>query len=345
MTRSAKTSQMSLLTICLPVPQRSAPHLDNCLRSLFDEIGDANLKLLGIYAASDLESAKIFEEWKQKDARLTVHVCEGGLSAMKNMAWEIAKTDWVALLDAQSTVVPGWLSAVTNELGSRFGDPKCAGFSGGTILPQNTSRLFSAYSILPSSSVGGQCSLVHYASVARQAVEHIPSWNAVYRVAALRKVSGFDRDYETRASDLDLSYRLIGQGYQLWTCPGMAVERATCPSSAEWLKEKFAYGRGRCFFVKNHPQAFHPRYAVAPVMTAIYSLLLLGIPFFLKLIPILLTLAFAHAVILGIGNIRRALRTHTGAGVFLYATALLFLAQLFFGWGFLFELRRPPLRR
>ncbi|HYD46845.1 MAG TPA: glycosyltransferase, partial [Terriglobales bacterium] len=187
-----------------------------------------------------------------------------GIAAARDFAWRQATSPWVAFIDSDCEVQPGWADAVFEAMRRHAGEPDCAAFGGRNRVPQDGRLLYRAYALVLATYVGGHDSILNRPFAESRRVEHCPTLNVVYRRSALEEIAGFDPAYVAAGEDLEVTRRLRARGYSLWAHPGMVVEHALRPTLASWLRNMFVYGRGRCFHSKRHPEDAHPKF-LAPL--------------------------------------------------------------------------------
>jgi glycosyltransferase involved in cell wall biosynthesis len=292
--------------------------------------------------ASTDETPRLLDRWLSLcPERLLVRRFEGdGLAAVRDYAWRQAETPWVAFVDVDCEVQPGWGSAVLEEIRRQSADPRCGGFGGANRVPSGGGPLYRAYAVLLSTYAGGHDSILNRTLSERQRVEHCPTLNVVYRRNALEEAGGFDPAYTRLGEDLEMSRRLALAGYTLWANPAMIVEHALRPTLRGWLRNMYLYGRGRCFHLKRRPSEFHPKFlaplavALAYVAAVVLDLCTGGAPRWLAAV-VAVHVGGVAALLAG-----AAIRQRAGLRTWLAATAVLCLTHLCYGSGVLAELPR-----
>jgi GT2 family glycosyltransferase len=287
-------------------------------------------------------TAQLLDRWLNDHRdRLRVLRFEGeGLAAVRDFAWRQTDTPWVAFVDIDCEVQPGWGEAVIESLRLHSPDPDCAGFGGSNRVPQDSAPLYRAYALLLSTYVGGHDSILNRAVEERRQVGHCPTLNVVYRRSALERVGGFDPAYTRLGEDLEMSRRLIEGGYTLWSNPAMAVEHALRPTLRSWLRNMYLYGRGRCFHIKRHWAELHPKFLAPAAVVLAYAAAALwdirsgGASRWLAL------LTSAHLSCIAALLAGEARRQGAGLGIWLAATTIVWLTHLTYGAGLLAELPR-----
>ncbi|MBI3784754.1 MAG: glycosyltransferase [Deltaproteobacteria bacterium] len=329
------------LTVCICV-RDGAAYVDKCLQALVDETAPFRTPIVVVDHASRDHTPQLLARWaSEQGERLSVLRFEGdGLAAARDFAWRQSRTPWVAFVDIDCVVQPGWAAAVSEALKVCSADRHCGAFGGTNRVPQDGRLLYRAYAVLLPTYVGGHDSILNRPLTVRMPVAHCPTLNVVYRRSALEDVGGFDQAYTRVCEDLEVSRRLIGKGYTLWVNPNMVVDHALRPTLRSWLRNMFLYGRGNCFHMKRHPEAFHPKFlAPAAVVLAYLSASVWCVAGGGAWLPLAL-LAGVHLAAIALLLFGEARRQGQGAVVWLAASLVVWFTHLSFGAGLLFELPR-----
>jgi GT2 family glycosyltransferase len=326
------------LTVCVCV-RDGAGFVDRCLRALIDETAASGTPLVVVDHASRDATPQLLARWAQEfPDRLRVLQFSGeGLAAVRDYAWRQSRTAWVAFIDIDCAVQPGWAQAVDAALQRYDSEPRCGAFGGTNRVAQDGRLLFKACAVLLSTYVGGHDSILNRTIGERRQIAHCPTLNVVYRRAALEAVGGFDAAYTRVSEDVDVSRRLLRDGYTLWANPGMVVDHVARPTLREWGRNVFLYGRGRAFHLKRQPGDLQVKFLAPAAVVLVYlgaALLSLasGSPLWLLL------LAGVHLASIAALLVAETRRQHGGLRVWLAATGVVWLTHLAYGAGFLYEL-------
>ncbi len=327
------------LTVCVCV-RDGAEHVDRCLRALIAETARFETPLVVIDHASRDTTPTLLARWAAECPRLRVLRFDGdGLAAARDFAWRQSATPWVGFVDIDCEVQRGWAQAAHDAIRVHAPDPRCGAFGGTNRVPGGP-LLYRAYAVLLATYIGGHDSILNRTISQRRQIDHCPTLNVVYRRAALEEIDGFDATYTRYCEDEDTSRRLIGARYTLWADPGMTVEHALPPTLSGWIGKMFLYGRGRSFYLKRNPSAFHPKFLAPAAVVLAYAAAALwmggpGGPVFR--IALLALAHIASAAVLLAGETRRQ-----GAGltVWVAAAVVVWLTHLSYGAGLLYELPR-----
>ncbi len=327
------------LTVCVCV-RDGADHVDRCLRALIAETAPLETPLVVIDHLSRDATPHRLAVWARDCSRLRVLRFDGdGLAAARDFAWRQSETPWVGFVDIDCEAQPGWAQAAQDAIRVHAPDQRCGAFGGTNRVPAG-SLLYGAYAVLLATYVGGHDSILNRPISQRRQIDHCPTLNVVYRRAALEKINGFDPIYTRYCEDEDTSRRLIEAGYTLWADPGMTVAHALPPTLRGWIGKMFLYGRGRSFYLKRNPSAFHPKFLAPAAVVLAYAAAALwtGGPGGPLLRVALLALAhIGSAAVLLSGEARRQ-----GAGLIVWVAAavVVWLTHLSYGAGLLYELPR-----
>jgi GT2 family glycosyltransferase len=116
-------------------------------------------------------------------------------------------------------------------------------------------------------------------NVVKEYASTAPTINLAFRREAFEAIGGFDESFGS-GEDIDFTWRLIDQGYQLrWVHD--AVVTADWGSTARQLRRAYFYGHGACRLFRKHP---HRILAVTQEnsVPVVYALFLAGLPLTLK---------------------------------------------------------------
>jgi glycosyltransferase involved in cell wall biosynthesis len=185
---------------------------------------------------------------------------EPGIAAVRDFGWRNTETPWVAFVDVDCEVMPGWGRDVLQRIEEFSPRLKLAAFGGASLVAKRSEPIYQAFPIALESWIGGHGSLLNRPVQRSVRMDHCPTLNVVYRRSALEVAGGFDRRFMRVAEDLDLSARLTNAGYELWGVPGMAVRHGLRSSFRSWAKNMFLYGKGRLYFERIHPQQMEVKF-------------------------------------------------------------------------------------
>jgi len=326
------------LTICICVRDGEA-HLDRCLESLLPQAADGRVPVVVVDHLSRDATPEQLRAWALRaGGRVRVSRFEGdSLAGARNHAWRHASTPWVAFVDVDCKLEPGWVKAALADIKEHGPDVRCAGFGGGTSIPAERTRIYRSYSIFLSTYIGGHDSILNRRVIRRERVDHVPTLNVVYRRSALEAIRGFREVFVRVGEDIDLSHRLHQSGFELWSAPGMQVEHALRPSLLTWMRNMFLYGRGRLFFIRQNPGSFELKFALPVAVVLAYLGAFVTDVLWLRPPVGLPTLSLMHAFAGGLAILPETLRQREGLATWLLATVMLWITHLAYGAGFLRE--------
>jgi cellulose synthase/poly-beta-1,6-N-acetylglucosamine synthase-like glycosyltransferase len=232
---------------------------------------------------------------------------------------------------------------VRDGIAAHAADDRCGAFGGSNYVPRDGNWMRRACALFLPTYVGGHGSLLNRPAEEARAVDHCPTLNVVYRRSALEAIDGFDAAYTGFAEDVDVSRRLRSAGYTLWSNPPMAVDHAQRSTFASWLRNMFRYGRGRCFYLKRHPEDFHAKFLAPAVVVATYLLAAAidvhdGVPYWLPIV------AVAHWLGVAALLLPESYRQRSSPTTWLAATMMVALTHLTYGAGLLAEVPRSSRR-
>jgi len=327
-------------TVCVCV-RDGAEHVDRCMGALLAEADSGSFSILVVDHASRDQTPALLAAWcrRHPEGLRVAHFSGEGVGATRDFAWRQTATEWVGFVDVDCVLRPRWGHAVADGIAAHAADDRCGAFAGSNHVPQEGNWLRRACALFLPTYVGGHGSLLNRPAEDTRVVEHCPTLNVVYRRSALEAIGGFDADYTGVAEDLDLSRRLRGAGYTLWSNPAMAIEHAQRATFARWLRNMFLYWRGRCFYLKRHPEDFHAKFLAPAVVVAVYLLAAMidvgtARAFWLPAV------AIAHGLSVGALLLPEAYRQRSSATTWMTATSMVALTHLAYGAGLLAELPR-----
>jgi mycofactocin system glycosyltransferase len=185
----------------------------------------------------------------------TVIRCDvnGGPGAARMAGLEHVVTPFVAFVDADVEVSPGWLEALLVH----FADERVAAVAPRVTSPVNgqatPTRLDRYEAVRSSLDLGPSPARVR----AGTRVGYVPSAAIVCRVDALRAVGGFDPALRF-GEDVDLVWRLDEAGWRVRYEPAVIVHHRPRPTTVRWLQQRFSYGSSAAPLAKRHPGALAP---------------------------------------------------------------------------------------
>lgn len=195
------------------------------------------------------------------------------ISKNRNVGWRSADTEFVAFLDADCEAPPTWLENLL-AAATRL---DVAAVGGGNEPPKGQSPHYDALAIMLASHLGSRGSLQGRIPTTQTAVRHIPTLNVLYKKAALEIAGGFDPRFARMGEDEDLSRRLRDMGCSLVATPDAVVVHHQRADLRSWAKNMYAYGKGRTWLIRRHPNAWSPVFLIPPLVPVLLPLYLICI--------------------------------------------------------------------
>lgn len=326
-------------SVCICV-RDGAAHVDRCLRAVFAEVASRDVDVVVVDHNSIDGTPALLAAWGARfPDRLRIVRFEGdGLAAARNVAWQTARSRWVAFVDVDCEVQHDWAAQVAAAIIRHGADESVAAIGGVNHVLVDGSLLSRACAVFLPEYVGGHGSVQNRPTQTATRVDHCPTLNVVYRRSALAAVGGFDERYARVAEDVALSRRLRRRGYELWVEPGFAVAHAPRATLAAWLSNMFLYGRGRTFDFKQAPEDLEAKFWAPAMMVLLYVAGVISLV--VGSAVGLATLAVVHVASVGGVLVMPARRRGAGAQVWLAATVVVCLTHVSYGAGQIYELAR-----
>ncbi len=120
-------SENELISIIIPV-YNVRPYIARCLDSVIKQTYK-NLEIIIIDDGSTDGSAKICDEYTEKDSRIRViHRGNEGVSSARNLGKEIATGRWLSFVDADDTIEPEFCEEMLRCANDKCVDYVCSGY-------------------------------------------------------------------------------------------------------------------------------------------------------------------------------------------------------------------------
>jgi len=180
----------------------------------------------------------------QYDCRL-IRTENRGLASARNTGLKAATGEIVAYIDDDAYPDPHWLT----YLAARFLRTPDAGVGGPNIAPPGDGPIAECVARAP----GGP---VHVLLSDCQA-EHIPGCNMAFRKACLEAIGGFDPQFRAAGDDVDVCWRLQGNGWTLGFSPAAVVWHHRRNSVRTYWKQQVGYGRAEAMLERKWPEKYN----------------------------------------------------------------------------------------
>ena len=179
------------------------------------------------------------------------------VSPGRNVAFEVAQGEVVAFTDADCLVEPGWLKNAVKY----FADATVGGVGGPTFVPPQQSPFAEAVRYLFRLAVGLAGSVHTEKRGELKRVKHIPGCNMIYRREALVQVMPIDETL-VMGEDLELSRRILQQGYSLLFAPDVCVWHYKRTTPKAFFRQMYLYAIGRLQVGKRDLSWLHPMHVL-----------------------------------------------------------------------------------
>ena len=227
------------VTVVVPVRDRAGT-LDRCLAS----VGDGPRVLVVDDASRD--PAAVARVAAKHGADLVVRPVNGGPGAARNTGLAAVTTPLVAFVDSDCLLPPGWLAGLLPVLadGTAVVGPRVVGRGGASPLATYETTAGPLDLGAAAGPVG-----------AGTRVGYLPAAVLLCRRDALG--AGFDEALPV-GEDVDLVWRVAGQGTPVRYEPRVVVEHETRVGFRSWFAQRVGYGRGGAPLAARHPGRLAP---------------------------------------------------------------------------------------
>lgn len=164
-----------------------------------------------------------------------------GPAAARNRGWKSSTGDPVLFTDSDCIPSPDWSEQMIRVLGSGADAVKGVYSSGGKRIIQRLAQIeFDERYML----------LSKY-----EDIDIIDTYSAGYRRSVLERTGGFDESFPfPDHEDIDLSYRMAGEGFVLRFAPRAQVSHRHRESWSAYFRMKFSRGRWRMKIIRRYPR-------------------------------------------------------------------------------------------
>lgn len=190
---------MKNIAVCIPT-LNSEKYLETCLNSV------SKLKNINVFIVDGGSKDKTAEIAAKYNVRLVKQ--KGiGLAAARNTAIEHADSHLLLFLDSDCAINKNWLEKTLKH----FNDKKIAGVCGRAI-EYNRRKLPDKWRAFHLRQDWGDKAAIN--------PPFLYGSNSIFRLSALKEVSGYDEKYISNYEDVDISRRIYGLGLNLVYDPG-----------------------------------------------------------------------------------------------------------------------------
>ena len=183
-----------------------------------------------------------------------------GPASARNRGAMVATTRFVAFVDSDTVVTPGWL---TRSMG-HFADDR-VGIVAVRVQapsPEPGAGVLGAFESSRSPlDLGDEPGRV----APRTRIAYVPAAGLLVRTSALRDLDGFD-DSLIVGEDVDLVWRADDRGWRVRYEPAARIVHDVRPTMRAWVRQRFDYGTSAAVLDERHPGS------VAPVSASPWSL-------------------------------------------------------------------------
>jgi mycofactocin glycosyltransferase len=246
-----------LVTMVVPVRDRAAE-----LERLLASVGRTPTIVVDDGSLHGAPIEKVARDAGAEYLRLDTSRGPGGA---RNAGLAKVRTPFVAMVDSDCVLPPGWL----DELVGHFGDPRVALVAPRVVSPDGPSALARYESARCALDLGPDEGPV----APGRRVGYVPSAAIVLRRAAVLPHC-FDERLAV-GEDVDLVWRLVEAGWDIRYVPSVEVEHEPRLQPLEWAARRFLYGSSAGPLARRHGDATAPA-RLSPATAAVWGLALSG---------------------------------------------------------------------
>jgi glycosyltransferase involved in cell wall biosynthesis len=318
------------ISIVIPTKNNEAL-IDKCMKSISElDYPKDRIEVIISDGKSTDKTREIAERYGAK-----VIIDDGNsICSARNIAFAIAKGEYVAMCDADCVVDKNWLKNCVKY----FDDPKVGGIGGANLIPEDETPFGKAVGLL--FAYAPYIIKAAHTRVLKKVIEsRSHGSNAIYRMDVLKKVTPVDETL-IGGEDVIMNDEIIDLGYILLYVPDVLVYHYRRPNPVSWWKSMYRYGMGRVILPRKRKGEVSPLHILTgwcvPILTALVVMLAIVNP---MMIMWLLNSILVGAVLL-------MFLAYLASGSFAVAVNMPVVLTIFIGawsFGYLHELFFPTI--
>ncbi|MFH1055313.1 MAG: glycosyltransferase [Candidatus Altiarchaeota archaeon] len=246
--------------------------LEMCLKSIAELEFPDGFELILIDDGSTDKTFEIMRKFKREHLRIETTILKGGgvLGAGNaiNIGWKAAKSDLVAVTNADCVVAKDWLTEILKP----FQDSAVGGATGNVITPDGMNIL--------QRLIGYELEY-RYSRYPRYILSPQDS-NLAYRRKVLEEVGGYDTQFRT-GYDVDIGYRVNEAGYKIEFNPKARVWHYHRAGLKSYWRQQSQTSKSRFQILIKHPHGIkgdnlaNPTLMITPPLVWVLILSLLPV--------------------------------------------------------------------
>jgi hypothetical protein len=224
--------------VVIPV-RNGARWLPQVLAAIVADCQGRPFEVLVVDDGGDDGSRAIVDEWRSAGVRLVEGPRRGAAAAI-NAGVRLARFDYIAQIDQDVVVHPGWVSSLTRAL-----DASEVAAAQGWYTTDRRAPVLARVMAMDLEQ--------RYERITARETDHVCTGNVLWRGDAILAVGGLDESLGY-GYDNDLSYRLAGAGYRLRICRDARSHHHWRDDIRGYLRQQYGFGYGRLDLVARHPR-------------------------------------------------------------------------------------------
>jgi len=199
--------------------------LERCLRALLEDTGGTEVEILVVDNASSDDSAKVAERFASEhdSVRLITSPTNRGYAGAVNVALPAARGEYIAVLNMDVAVRPGWLGPLVSLLEA---NPDAGVGCPVILLESDPGKINAAGQNLNKTGLGFNRWLGKEREIAGEEPFQVTGLHGaafVIRRALLERLGGWDESGFLYFEDVELSWLLRIAGSEIWCVPASTV--------------------------------------------------------------------------------------------------------------------------